>query len=260
MTRTLAFIQARMSSSRLPGKVLAPLQGLPLIVYMAKRAALARQLSAVVVVTSTDSSDDPLVAALMSAQVAVFRGDLNDVLLRYVQAAQAHPADVIVRLTGDCPLIDPGVIDAVLQARQAAGADYASNIDPASYPDGLDVECFTQATLDRAHVHAALPSEREHVTLWMRSPASQLHRVNHCAPLDASALRLTVDYADDLQAVQRLTSAVEASGRTFDWYDLLRVLAAQPDILSANRHQRNEGLARSLAADATSSTPTQEGT
>jgi spore coat polysaccharide biosynthesis protein SpsF len=260
MSRTLAFIQARMSSSRLPGKVLASLQGLPLIVYMAQRAARARLLDGVVVVTSTDPSDDALVAVASAAGVAVFRGDLNDVLLRYVQAAQAHPADVIVRLTGDCPLIDPAVIDAVIDARATASADYASNIDPPSFPDGLDVECFTRTSLNRAHLQSTLASEREHVTLWMRTPAAGLAHVNHRAPIDCSAIRLTVDYADDLEAVRRLVKAVEPAGHSFDLYDLLRVLAAQPDILTANRHQRNEGLALSLAAEARLSTPTQEGT
>ena len=249
MPRTLAFIQARMSSSRFPGKVLESLGGLPLIVYMARRAAIARRLDGVVVLTSTDASDDPLAAALASADVAVFRGDLHDVLSRYAQAAQAFGATEVVRLTGDCPLIDPGVIDAVIDLRRSHGADYASNIDPPTYPDGLDVECFTGTVLQRALAEARLPSEREHVTLWMRTEVASLQRTSLHAIADASALRLTVDYPDDLLAVRRLLAHLPADGQ-FDWFDLLRAMQQAPELAALNPHLRNEGLAKSLAADA----------
>jgi spore coat polysaccharide biosynthesis protein SpsF len=245
---TLALIQARMSSSRLPGKVLEPLQGVPLIVYMARRASRAQRLDGVVVVTSADCSDDPLAAALEAAAVPVFRGDLNDVLKRYTDAAAAHGAGEIVRLTGDCPLIDPTVIDAVIDARRASGADYASNVDPPTYPDGLDVECFTRATLVRADVQADRASEREHVTLWMRSEAAGLRRVNHYAIADFSALRLTIDYADDLSLVRRLMKDLPVDGR-FDLFDVLRAVSADAALQSMNPHERNEGLAQSLARE-----------
>lgn len=248
MPRTLAFIQARMSSSRFPGKVLEPLGGLPLIVYMARRAATARRLDGVVVVTSTDVSDDPLVTVLEASDVAMFRGDLHDVLNRYAQAAQAFGATEVVRLTGDCPLIDPAVIDAVIDLRRSCGADYASNIDPPSYPDGLDVECFTAMSLQRALTEAQKPSEREHVTLWMRGDASGLRQANLRAIADASALRLTVDYPDDLLAIRALIAHLPANGQ-FDWFDLLRVMQQAPELAALNLHQRNEGLAKSLAAD-----------
>jgi spore coat polysaccharide biosynthesis protein SpsF (cytidylyltransferase family) len=244
--KTFAFIQARMSSSRFPGKVLEPLQGVPMIVYMARRAARAQQLDGVVVVTSTDASDDVLAATLGRASVAVFRGDLNDVLKRYADAAMAHEADEIIRLTGDCPLIDPAVIDAVIDVRREAGADYASNTDPPTYPDGLDVECFSRAVLGRAHVSAKQASEREHVTLWMRGKSAGLRRANQQALLDMSALRLTVDYPDDLTLVQKLVARLPAE---FDLHDILRVLSAEPDLCALNRHTRNEGLARSLSED-----------
>ena len=243
---TLALIQARMSSSRLPGKVLEPLQGVPLIVYMARRAARAKRLDGVVVVTSTDRSDDPLVDTLETAAVQVFRGDLHDVLRRYAEAAAAHGAAEIVRLTGDCPLIDPAVIDRVIDARRASGADYSSNVDPPTFPDGFDTEFFTRETLDRANRCAKLPAEREHVTLWMRTKAAGLRRTNVLALADLSNLRLTVDYADDLEVIRQI-DALESPTHPVDMFDILRILASRPEILSLNPHARNEGLTKSLA-------------
>lgn len=251
MSKTVAFIQARMSSSRFPGKVVEPLQGLPMIVFMARRAARATLLDDVVIVTSIDASDDRLADEVQKAGLRVFRGDLNDVLSRYVAAAAAEEATEIVRLTGDCPLIDPAVIDAVIRLRRDAGADYSSNVDPPTYPDGLDVECFSRAALDVASVQAQTAPEREHVTLWMRSPQAGLKRVNHRGIADFSHVRLTVDYPDDLTAVRGLLSTLNDPER-FDFYDLLRALAAHPDILDINRHTRNEGLAKSLAAQSPS--------
>ena len=246
MTRTVAFIQARMSSSRFPGKALEPIACQPGIVYMARRVQRAQRLDAVVVVTSTDASDDPLDNVVRQAGLACYRGDLDDVLRRFAEAAQAHAADVVVRLTGDCPLIDPVVIDAVVEARQRESADYASNVEPPTYPDGLDTECFTAAALRLANASATAPAEREHVTLWMRSAAAGLRRVNQRAIADFSNLRLTVDYADDLQAMRQIVSLLPADG-VFDLFDILRVLSANAGIAAINVHERNEGLAKSLA-------------
>jgi spore coat polysaccharide biosynthesis protein SpsF (cytidylyltransferase family) len=224
-----------MSSTRLPGKVLAPLHEKPMILYMAQRVARARRLDGFVVVTSTDPSDDVLAATLASASIPVFRGSLHDVLKRYFDAAAEYEADEIIRLTADCPLIDPAIIDAVVDARRAANADYASNVDPPRYPNGLDVECFTREALQRAHLHATRQPEREHVTLWMRGEHAALHRVNLHAVADLSDLRLTVDYPDDLEVVRRIT-AHETPDRPLDLFDMLRVLWREPDILTLNPH------------------------
>ena len=246
--RTVAFIQARMSSKRFPRKVLENLAGVPMIVFMARRAARATLVDEVVVVTSTDPSDDDLATTVRAAGFPVFRGDLDDVLQRFVDAAAAHPADEVIRLTGDCPLIDPAVIDAVIDCRRQAGADYASNVDPPTFPDGLDVECFTRQALERAHALALKPSEREHVTLWMRSDDAALKRANLLAPADLSAVRLTVDYVDDLAVVRALVASLTHVPE-FDLYDILRSLARAPALASVNAHARNEGLTRSLAEE-----------
>lgn len=252
--RTVAFIQARMSSSRFPGKVLADLGGQPMIVHMLARVASARLVDETVVLTSTDPSDDPLARALADRGQACHRGALDDVLGRFGSAAAAHPGDVYVRLTGDCPLIDPAVIDQVLALRAATGAEYCSNVAPPTYPDGLDVECFTAHALQRALAAADRPALREHVTLWMRDAAAGLSCANLAAPVDASHLRLTVDYPDDLAVVRQIVAAEQAAPSPFDFFDLLRVLDRDPDLRARNPHSRNEGLAMSLTTDAASAT------
>jgi spore coat polysaccharide biosynthesis protein SpsF len=242
--KTVAFIQARMSSSRFPGKVLAPLADQPMIVFMVERARRARRVDEVVVVTSTDSSDDALAEVLARHSIPCFRGDLADVLKRFHDAAVRYDATHIVRLTGDCPLVDPALVDTVLEARAQSGADYASNIDPPSFPDGFDVECCTRPTLMRAFEEARAQPEREHVTLWMRSAQAALKRKNVHAIGDFSSIRLTVDYPDDLLAVRRVVESCQRVRRNFDLFDVLRALSETPEIMQLNPHMRNEALAK----------------
>lgn len=241
MTKVAAFIQARMSSSRFPGKVIADLNGMPMIVFMVLRVRQARRLDSISVVTSTEASDDALVDVLTANGISVFRGDLNDVLARFLAAAAETDAEAIVRLTGDCPLADPGIIDRVVAACVDGGADYASNIDPASFADGLDVECFTRPTLERASLEAHDRPEREHVTLWMRSERAALRRANVANLIDSAHLRLTVDYPDDLEVVRAIVAAHDRPAE-IDQYSILRCLDDDRTLLERNRHERNEGL------------------
>ncbi len=241
MSACHAFIQARMSSTRFPGKVLEHIENRPAIVYMAKRVMRARRVDSLTVVTSTDPSDDQLEETLRAHSVGVFRGDLRDVLARFGAAAEATCAEEIVRLTGDCPLVDPDIVDAVIQLRRDRVVDYASNVDPPSFPDGLDCEVFTRNALQRALRETTAGPDREHVTLWMRRETSGLSRANLRSMFDASALRLTVDYRDDLAVVRALAAALPADG-AFDYYDVLRALNARQDLLYSNRHARNEAL------------------
>ncbi len=232
--RTIALIQARMSSSRFPGKVLEALAGLPMIVFMVRRARRAATLEDVVVATSVDRSDDPLAALLETHGIRCFRGELDDVLARFAAAAASCHATEIVRLTGDCPLADPAVVDQVVHARREADADYASNVDPRTFADGLDVECFTRAALDRAASEANDPSQREHVTLWMRGADAGLRRSNLRAVADSSRLRLTVDYPADLVAIRRLVELIGRPADEFDMFDVLRCISAHPEIIRMN--------------------------
>lgn len=239
MPDTVALIQARMSSSRLPGKVLADLGGLPMICFMVERVRRTSGVDLVAVLTSDTPSDDPLAVAAEAHGVPVVRGPLNDVLARYVLGANAFDAKTILRLTGDCPLIDPALIAQVVALHRSAGVDYASNIDPPGFADGMDTECFTRDLLDRADRFAVSQPEREHVTLWMRGAESGASRANLTAAVPASRLRLTVDYPDDLALVRKIVAAL---GSECDYFDILRLLQKDASLLDANPHERNEAL------------------
>jgi len=248
----VAIIQARMSSSRFPGKVLAPLGGLPMIAFMVDRVRQSRMVDQIVVATSVDPTDDPIAAELSARGIDCFRGNLDDVLDRFVQCARAARADHVVRLTGDCPLMDADLIDRALVELASSGVDYVSNIAPPTYPDGLDVEAFTMTALEKAWAQARLPSEREHVTLWLRSGEAGIDLRNWRGTADYSGLRWTVDHADDLQHVSRLVQACQDAGKVvpagFDRFDVYRAIEKH-DFGKGASHVRNEGLAKSLAAE-----------
>ncbi|MDE2396804.1 MAG: glycosyltransferase family protein [Burkholderiales bacterium] len=250
--RRVAIVQARMSSTRFPGKVLADLAGLPMIVFMVRRVRLAARVDHLLVATSSDPTDDALAHTLAAHGIECFRGSLDDVLDRFTRAARQAGADHVVRLTGDCPLMDSDLVDRGLAELAAGGADYVANVAPPSYPDGLDVECFTMAALETAWREARLPSEREHVTPFIRNGGAGLKARNWSGVADLSALRWTVDHPEDLAHVRSLVDAC-ASGPDrvtgFDRFDLLRVLERGSVAPPADR-ARNEGYAQSLAAEA----------
>jgi spore coat polysaccharide biosynthesis protein SpsF len=205
----LAILQARMSSTRLPGKVMLPLAGQPMILRQVERVRRSRRLDALTVATSTDASDDPLAETLRQAGVEVFRGPLDDVLARFVGALEARPADHVVRLTGDCPLIDPQVIDATVELHLASGADYTQNrLLTKGYPKGQDVEVITAQALRRAAEQAVTPEEREHVTwgVWNNPDRWRIARLE--PPIDEGEVRWTVDRPDDYEFAQAVYAAL----------------------------------------------------
>jgi spore coat polysaccharide biosynthesis protein SpsF len=245
--RTLAVVQARMSSGRLPGKVLAPIAGRPGILFMYERLLRARRLDGICLATSVDSSDDPLAEAARGAGMPVFRGSLDDVLDRFVGAARLHGSEIVVRLTGDCPLIDPDLVDGVVALLDEEGYDYVSNANPPTFPDGLDAEAVRMEALESAGAEASFGSEREHVTLFIRNRPERFRCGNLRSPLDLSALRWTVDYQDDLELVRQLVGGVKGDPILADRFDFLR---AYDELgLGKAAHPRNEGLAASLAQD-----------
>ena len=239
MMKTIAFIQARMSSTRYPGKVLIDLAGVPLIEFMIRRVERAQLIDHIVLVTSTDPSDNALAEWAYNSGRSFYRGSLDDVLKRFADAAQAYPAENYVRLTGDCPLSDPMIIDSVIDLHRERRSDYTCNTSPPTYPDGLDVEVFTATALAAAAKFASRGSEREHVTAWMYNPDSSLECQNLNGPFDASHLRLTIDYPDDADAVRRIVSALDEPYFA-DYYDILRVIAQDPSVKFVNEHVRNE--------------------
>jgi spore coat polysaccharide biosynthesis protein SpsF (cytidylyltransferase family) len=230
--RTIAIIQARMSSSRFPGKVVADLDGQPMVAFMAARVAHCTALDRVILATSDLDSDTPLVEAARTHGLEVFRGPLDDVLGRFVQVQAQVQADVILRMTGDCPLADPQVIGDLIELRARSEADYASNVEPRSYPHGFDCEVFTAEALARAHTYARCASDREHVTPWMRSKEAGLRRANLQRTPDLSEMRLTVDHPEDLHVVRLV---VAGTHRDAGLAEIASWLEAHPEVARLNR-------------------------
>jgi len=231
-----------MGSTRLPGKVLAEVAGRALLAHHLGRLQRCRRLDAVVLAT-TERPEDDLVAAL-GAQlgVGVFRGAAEDVLDRYARCAAAFEAEVIVRVTADCPLIDPGLVDALvaLFLDQAPPVDYAA-IDISRFPRGLDAEVFGRASLEEAAARAGRADEREHVTRYFQRRPERFTRrfltrpANDGEPFDNGSLRWCVDEPVDLELIRRMLETLLPATPTFGWRDCLALLAAHPDWAALNR-------------------------
>jgi spore coat polysaccharide biosynthesis protein SpsF len=246
----VAVLQARASSSRLPGKVLLPICGEPMLARQIERIARSNRITRLIVATSTDRSDDALDALCKCIGVDVFRGSLENVLDRFYQAASRVGPAYVVRLTGDCPLADPAVIDAVIAFCIDGGFDYATNALEATFPDGLDVEVMTIEALREAWEKATLPSEREHVTPYIhRNPARfKIGHYKQC--VDHSDLRWTVDEKLDYELVCKIYDELYPTNAAFASGDILRFLDANPELKVYNKKfERNEGFRKSLERD-----------
>lgn len=233
--RRVYVIQARMTSTRLPGKVMMDLDGKSLLARQLARLKLCRTADELVVACTTNPADDALAAHAAGEGVRVFRGSENDVLSRYLGAAREAKADVVVRVTSDCPLICPEVCDVVVDALASSGADYASNTLTRTYPRGLDTEAFTRAALEKAAEDGVSVPAREHVTwrIHREDPGAYLLRSvedgeNH------SDLRWTVDEPADLEAVRRLWTGLDLSARPLGYRDILAYALAHPEIGALN--------------------------
>jgi spore coat polysaccharide biosynthesis protein SpsF len=232
---TTAIIQARMSSTRLPGKVLLDLAGEPMLGRVVERTGRARTIDRVIVATTVESEDEPIVELCRSRGWTVSRGSRDYVLDRYYQASVADGADLIVRITSDCPLIDPEIINRVVK-RLDGTVDYASNINPRrTFPRGLDVEVFTFAALSAAWQDDREATGREHVTpfLYRHPERFRIALVESDRPETASH-RWSVDTPEDYELMQRIYS--HFGRREFNWLDVLDLLDQHPDWREMNRH------------------------
>lgn len=241
--RVVALVQARMTSSRLPGKVLADLDGEPMLARQLSRLAMAAALDDIVVATTDQSSDDPVCDLARRLGVSFFRGSEADVLGRMSNAARMHRAEIVVRITADCPLIDPQVVDAVVaELLSDPCCDYASNVLDRSYPQGLDVEAVRAATLFEVAEKAISPMAREHVT-WhiVREAPTEYSLRSVRAADDHSDLRWTVDTEVDLELIRRIYRELELSHQARGYRQVLEHVLADPDLQSLNQHviQRN---------------------
>lgn len=246
---TVCIIQARMSSTRLPGKVLLPLAGRAVLEHVVERLSYCTKLSEVVVATSNDISDDVLAQWCQYHGVQVFRGSLNDVLDRYYQCALSHNAQAVVRITADCPALDPTLVDEVVLGFQLGAYDlyYLGG----EFPDGLDCAVFSFSALNRAWREAKLESEREHVGPYVVNHP-ELFRVGQLNKFKGLAHhRWTLDEPRDLAFLQSVFERLQQpKGRPFLAQDLLELLEREPELLRANEGiLRNEGLLKSLSID-----------
>lgn len=235
--RIIVIIQARMSSSRLPGKVLKDIAGRPMLAWVVERARKAKTATDVVVATTTEPSDDPIASFCMLMGYACTRGSLSDVLDRYYQTARQFRADVIVRVTADCPLIDPAEIDHVVQEFQRSGVDFAANRLPPpfgrTYPIGLDTEVCSFEALERTWTEAKEPYQREHVMPYMYEVPRRFKvlRVDHDP--DYGELRWTVDTQQDLQLIRAIFERM-GEREDFGWLDVLELFQHEPELAHLN--------------------------
>jgi spore coat polysaccharide biosynthesis protein SpsF len=220
---------------------------------MIERVAQSRMLNRIIVATTVLPEDDALVDLCQRIGVPTFRGDAADVLDRYYQCARTHAqGDVLVRLTGDCPLHDPWVIDQVVSYFLEGRYDYAANTHPPTFPDGLDTEVFTYSALERAWSTATLSSEREHVTYYMYTHPHEFQIGNFASPVDLSVHRWTLDEPADLVFIRRVYAELQTLGHTFRMNDVLDLLRGRPELLELNSDiKRNAGLEKSLEIDRT---------
>jgi len=238
--RRVIIIQARMASTRLPGKVLMDICGRPMLAQQVRRLQRCALVDDIVVATSTNAADDPIEALSQQEGLGCFRGSEQDVLGRFVGAARHFGAEVIVRVTADCPLIDPQITDLVIRELMdhAAECDYASNVLRRTYPRGLDAEAFFLDVLLRIDRLARSPAAREHVSLFMYTEQPDLFsRRSVEADEDHSAVRWTVDTEPDMVLVRALYSALELSTRPLPYSDILAYFQAHPEL-----RQLNEGV------------------
>lgn len=246
----LAILQARVSSSRLPGKVLLPIVGVPMLLRQIERITLSKKIDRLLVATSADSSDDAIETLCRQNKVDFFRGSLDDVLDRFYQAALPFQADQIVRLTGDCPLADPEIIDQTIDFHLSGKYDYTSNCLEPTFPDGLDVEVFRMDCLKEAWKEARLPSQREHVTPFIYQNPSRFRIGHYKNNIDLSHLRWTVDEEEDFKLVAKIYETLYPLNKNFSTADILDFLEKHPELKTINKkYQRNEGYQKSLSQE-----------
>lgn len=230
-----------MDSTRLPGKVLENIAGKSMLARVVCRARRAKNVDEVVVATTVRPSDDVIVAECARLRVAVFRGEEEDVLDRYYQAARRFSAETIVRLTADCPLIDPEVVETVVAAFQDQRPDYASNVLERTFPAGLDTEVFAMASLEEAWKEAARPTERVHVTPYFYQNPDLFRLCSVTCDGDFSHHRWTVDTPADLAMVREVFAQLDTAA-TENWRDVIDLLEREPQIVAINRHIRQKQL------------------
>lgn len=242
-------IQARTGSSRLSGKVLSQIENKPMIWHVINRVKKIESVQQIALITTEKESDQVLLDIAKNEDIIGFAGDTTNVLNRHYQCALKISADPIIRITSDCPIIDPYLVEEMLQFFLTHNYDYVSNIHPATYPDGLDVEIFSFQTLEKTFLDAKLNSEKEHVTPYMEKHPELFNIFNFENNEDLSHIRLTVDQKEDLELIQNLYSVMSPKN-DFGLNEIKDIFSKNPELFRINsKYRRNEGYLKSLKED-----------
>lgn len=248
-----AIIQARMGSTRLPGKVMMDLCGSPVLEHVVNRLNQSKLIDKIIIATSTGSNNQPIIDFCQKNNVGCFVGSEDDVLDRYYKTAidnNMKDNDIVIRITSDCPLIDPFVVDKVIEEHISNNNDYTTNVIECTYPDGLDCEVFNFSVLKDTWVNANLSSQREHVTLYIRDNPDKFKLGNVKNDVDLSDLRWTLDEEEDFIFINEIYKNIYTKDSFFTMEDVLDLIDKKPELLEINsKFTRNEGLIKSLKED-----------
>jgi len=251
MEKITAIIQARLGSSRLPGKTLMTIKGETLLGHLINRVKISRYITDIIIATTTHKKDDAIIAFVKEKGLKVYRGSEEDVLDRFYKTAVEYGAESIVRVTPDCPMLDPDIMDRVISKYLEGTYDYVSNTMPPTYPDGYDAEVFSFSALEKAWKETTLYSEREHVTpyIYKHPDLFRLYNVKKDGE-DLSWMRFTVDTPRDYEFVSKIFEKLNRVNAIFYMDDILKLLKESPELLDINNGiSRNEGYQISLLKD-----------
>lgn len=246
----IAILQARTSSTRLPYKVLRPILGVPMLTHQINRILKSKLIDKLLVATSNEPSDNELTSLVTDLGIDVYRGSLNNVLDRFYHAAEPYKPSHVVRITGDCPLLDSEVIDKVIQKHIETKSDYTSNVTPPTFPDGMDVEIMTFTALKQAWKNVQLNSDKEHVTPYIKNHPELFKIENYDSIKDYSHMRWTVDEPEDFEFAEAIYSELYYKNKNFTYSDILKLIEQKKHIEKINnKFARNEGYLKSLKKD-----------
>ena len=250
MKKLAIIIQARMGSTRLTNKVLADIEGKTMLWHLVNRLSQSKYSPEIIIATTTLEADKQIIECVKKMNLKVYAGSSDDVLDRYYQASLKNKLEIIVRITADCPLIDPEIFDMVVREFLEGDYDYFTNTLPPTFPDGLDVEVFSFQALEKSWNEARYSSEREHVTPYIRNNDQIFKLGNIESEVDLKDMRWTVDEKEDLQFVREIFKNLYREGEIFLMNDILDLLKEQPELLEINNQfERNEGYLKSIKED-----------
>ena len=241
--KIVATIEARMTSSRLPGKVLMPADGVPMLKHLVTRLKAVESIQTIMLATSINKTDDPLVEFAKQENINYYRGSEDDVMLRIIEAAESVNADIVVEITGDCPIIDPQIVEQTIRMFKAHNADYVSNAHIRSYPDGMDTQVFRLETLKRSASMTDDSLDHEHVSLHIRNHHEIFSHVYLIAPpeLHWPGLGLTLDEEDDYKLLKKIIEYFGKDNRLFSCLDICRLLKEKKEWILINDHVQRKG-------------------